>query len=318
MTCHRDRKDERAAAGRDHGPPTDSLATWAELVLTAARRADNRAESCSGKVRLSKAQRRTIVQLPIAEDIRRRLRVDAAGPRTFHMTAHELASICRALARPLADAQGRHRNQLLKAAERIAQGLNDALIDAPKRPRQTPRTTAYQLKITLRDLQPIVWRRIQVLDSNLHRLHEWIQIVMGWRGNQPYRFQLVDTPYSDLSSDNPENVGDARHTLLSRTGIQREQRFGYVCGPRTCWRHTVEVESVFQPLEGIDFPCCQAGSGASPPDHVDGPAGYQAFLRAINDMEHPDYRRQLERCGGWFDPAAFDLEGVNCLLRKLN
>jgi Plasmid pRiA4b ORF-3-like protein len=38
----------------------------------------------------------------------------------------------------------------------------------------------YQLKITLRDIKPPIWRRVQVKDCTLNQLHDIIQTCMGW------------------------------------------------------------------------------------------------------------------------------------------
>jgi Plasmid pRiA4b ORF-3-like protein len=44
-------------------------------------------------------------------------------------------------------------------------------------PKSTP---IYQLKITLADIKPPIWRRVQVKDGSLSKLHAVIQVVMGW------------------------------------------------------------------------------------------------------------------------------------------
>ena len=39
----------------------------------------------------------------------------------------------------------------------------------------------YQIKVTLADSQPPIWRRIQVKsDITLAKLHRVLQVVMGW------------------------------------------------------------------------------------------------------------------------------------------
>jgi hypothetical protein len=48
---------------------------------------------------------------------------------------------------------------------------------------------------------------------------------------------------------------------------------------------------------------------------VGGVWGYQEFLEAIADPEHPEHDRNLEWIGGEFDPEHFDLDEVNDRLR---
>jgi hypothetical protein len=39
----------------------------------------------------------------------------------------------------------------------------------------------YQLNVTLRNIRPLIWRRIQVWDdATLAHLHRVLQLVMGW------------------------------------------------------------------------------------------------------------------------------------------
>ena len=40
----------------------------------------------------------------------------------------------------------------------------------------------FQLKITLEDIEPLIWRQIQTHDCSLAELHEIIQTCMGWEG----------------------------------------------------------------------------------------------------------------------------------------
>ena len=48
----------------------------------------------------------------------------------------------------------------------------------------------YELKITLQDSKPPIWRRILVLDSiKLNELHELLQIVMGWEDYHMHQFR---------------------------------------------------------------------------------------------------------------------------------
>ena len=55
----------------------------------------------------------------------------------------------------------------------------------------------YQLKITLADIKPPIWRRVEVTDCTLSTLHEIIQIVMGWDGYHLWAFDIEGDPYGD-------------------------------------------------------------------------------------------------------------------------
>ena len=49
----------------------------------------------------------------------------------------------------------------------------------------------YQLKLTLIDSQPPIWRRVQVeSDATLDRLHDVLQIVMGWTNSHMHGFRV--------------------------------------------------------------------------------------------------------------------------------
>ena len=49
----------------------------------------------------------------------------------------------------------------------------------------------YQIKVTLRDSQPPIWRRIQVRsDTTLAKLHRTVQRVMGWEDAHLHQFVI--------------------------------------------------------------------------------------------------------------------------------
>ena len=53
----------------------------------------------------------------------------------------------------------------------------------------------YLLKITLQDIQPLIWRRIQVWeDITLGTLHTLLQIVMDWEDYHLHDFRHRPSP----------------------------------------------------------------------------------------------------------------------------
>jgi hypothetical protein len=62
----------------------------------------------------------------------------------------------------------------------------------------------YQIKVTLRDIDPPIWRRIQVWeDTTLSQLHQILQIVMGWEDCHLHEFMIGRRLYSipDVDDD---------------------------------------------------------------------------------------------------------------------
>jgi hypothetical protein len=47
------------------------------------------------------------------------------------------------------------------------------------------------------------------------------------------------------------------------------------------------------------------GANACPPEDIGGAQGYEEFLDAIRDPQHPEHQVMLDHCGGKFDPRVF-------------
>src|SRR6185437_4774306 len=84
----------------------------------------------------------------------------------------------------------------------------------------------YQLKISLRDIRPPIWRRVQVEDCTLAQLHEIIQEVIGWESSHLYSFNIGGVDYGDREMTGDElDMKDARRARLSR--LVRGEKFKF-------------------------------------------------------------------------------------------
>ena len=81
------------------------------------------------------------------------------------------------------------------------------------------------------------------------------------------------------------------------------------------WEHELLVEKILPPEKGAHYPRCIKAKRACPPEDVGGVWGYDDFLEAIQDPDHPDHEDMLEWVGGEFDPEAVDLDEINETLR---
>ena len=181
-----------------------------------------------------------------------------------------------------------------------------------------PKTQIYQIKITLQGSNPPIWRRIQVRGNTpLEKLHDIIQIVMGWTNSHLHQFIVGETyygppePYCD---DLP--MSDETKFRLSRIAKKKGSAFIYEYDFGDSWQHEMLIEKIVPPGEA-KYPVCLAGERACPPEDVGGIWGYEEFLEAIRDPEHPEHESYLEWIGDEFDPEAFDLEEINAALRRV-
>ena len=176
----------------------------------------------------------------------------------------------------------------------------------------------YQIKITLRDSKPPIWRRLLVADdTKLSELHTIIQEAMPWWDYHLHQFEVDGVYYSTPHPEDYRPVVDERKTNLSDVAGFEGAKFFYEYDFGDGWEHMIEVEKILPPDPGQPLPVCIKGKRACPPEDVGGIWGYYMFLEAIQDPDHPEHEDYLEWVGGEFDPEAFDLDEANEALRAL-
>jgi hypothetical protein len=173
----------------------------------------------------------------------------------------------------------------------------------------------YQLKITLRDTKPPIWRRVQVKDCTLAKLHAILQAVMGWDGYHLHAFEVGGQQYSEPDPDGMMETEDERKVKVSQVVDGGIKKFAYTYDFGDNWEHAIQVEQVLAAEPGVRYPRCVAGKRACPPEDCGGAWGYQEFLEAVRDPKHEQHAEMREWVGGEFDPERFDIDAVNEALR---
>ncbi len=181
-----------------------------------------------------------------------------------------------------------------------------------------PSGTLYQIKVTLRGTSPPVWRRLIVpADTRLSKLHQILQVAMGWTDSHLHQFEVGRRVIGVPSPDDWRPVEDERKVKLSEVATAARSRFRYQYDFGDSWEHDILVEKVLPPDPAVPAPACIGGRRACPPEDVGGVWGYGTFLEAIQDPSHPEHEERLEWIGDGFDPEAFDPAEVNAALRRL-
>ncbi len=170
----------------------------------------------------------------------------------------------------------------------------------------------YDLKVTLLDVDPPVWRRFRVPgDCTLFRLHQILQIVMAWQDAHLHDFQIGKRFFGRiLSEDDAAYFDDERghrlDQLVKRSGVRIRYRYDF--GDE--WRHEVRVERIGPAEPGGRAVECLDGARATPPEDCGGPPGYEVLQRILVEPGHPEFA-ELRAQYAAFDPEHFDLDGIN-------
>ena len=176
----------------------------------------------------------------------------------------------------------------------------------------------YQLKVTLKESKPPIWRRFQVPgDVTLHRLHLILQDVMGWMNSHLYRFEIGGVEYGEPDPDYAGfgiDMRNANRTKLNQVVPNEKMRFIYEYDFGDSWEHRILVEKILPAEPGAKYPVCLAGKRACPPEDCGGIWGYEDLLEIISDPLHEEYDEMMEWLGGSFDPEEFEIDLVNCIL----
>lgn len=178
----------------------------------------------------------------------------------------------------------------------------------------------YQLKVTLVDSQPPIWRRFWVPDCcTLSELHQTLQLVMGWQNAHLHEFEIGGDRFGIPDPDGFDNdIGDQSTVTLKDLALAASATFRYTYDFGDGWLHQVLVEKVLSPSEAQGpYPQCLKGKRACPPEDCGGIWGYEDILSRWDDAGDPDIEELIDWLGGDFDPEAFDLAAINQRLKPL-
>ena len=175
-----------------------------------------------------------------------------------------------------------------------------------------------QFNMTLLEIEPPIWRRIQVPRRySFWDLHVAIQDAMGWLDCHLHEYIVTDPKSgAELSIGIPVDDVDpgqiqagwqyAIADFFTQPGDTA--RYHYDFGDD--WRHLIRLEGILLAEKGKRYPVCLDGARQCPPEDCGGVWGYMEFLAAIRDPTHEEHDSMLEWIGGTFDPEAFDATRV--------
>ena len=176
---------------------------------------------------------------------------------------------------------------------------------------------SYLMKIRLLNIEPEIWRRFVVPASiTLDRLHDVIQIVMGWTDSHLHEIMIGKKRYTDYPESKEDGIESGKYRLGDLIK-QKGRTFGYLYDFGDSWEHEVVLEDsrYVNPDSDSDITVLD-GARACPPEDVGGVPGYFEFCKALNDPDHEEHEHLMEWAGGDYDSEYFDVDEVNWELMK--
>jgi hypothetical protein len=195
-------------------------------------------------------------------------------------------------------------------------------------PDMPPTTLAvYQLRVVLRGISPIIWRRLLVgAGTSLAGLHEILRVAFGWSGEHLHRFVIHGADY---------DAHDLRAVRLVDLGLRGTERFVYDYDFTDFWRHDIRVEQILAGEPGGCYPRCTGGRRAGPPEECGGPWAFmelsqpyrilevvsraaQIMRTLLDDVTQlAEHRDELTALYPWLSLDRFDRRAVNRALAGL-
>jgi hypothetical protein len=179
--------------------------------------------------------------------------------------------------------------------------------------RDDPSQLLLQVKITIADIEPAIWRRLLLpKELNFAQLHEIIQAAFSWTDSHLHQFNVgglvVGAPEFDEDGLNDHQIFEASEIFLRDLDLYHlpDPTILYECDFGDSWRHWIAFETSVERVAGQKYPLIVGGARAGPPEDCGGPHGYDDFLEAWRDPDHEENRAMRRWAPRGFDPEAFD------------
>ncbi len=171
---------------------------------------------------------------------------------------------------------------------------------------------AYRLKVTLQDVRPPIWRRFTVRDDlTLLKLHQLLQIIMGWTDSHLHQFIAGSTylsrPEFELSSPRKDESRVRLRDVLKKPSDRLVYEYDFGDG----WEHAIVLEQALPHEPRARYPVILDGKRSCPPDDCGGPSGYAHMLEVLAKPTHPEHEELREWVGEGFDAERFDIRAMN-------
>lgn len=142
----------------------------------------------------------------------------------------------------------------------------------------------YQLKIALRGISPMVWRRLIIAgNTDLGDLHIILQLAMGWKDYHLHAFHIYGKDYGTYKPGGMMFENDPKTIFLSDFRFRIGDRFVYDYDFTAGWLHDIRIEAIETTDAKVIDPVCTGGHGFCPPEDLESPLVFKELLHTLKN-----------------------------------
>ncbi len=186
----------------------------------------------------------------------------------------------------------------------------------------------YEIKVSIRDTHPPVWRRLQIPEGiTFHELNAIIQLAFDWCGYHMYSFEVgatlheegvfIELPEMEDGLWYHETKNSKKEKIDKYFKEYKKMKYTYDFGDN--WIHDITIEKIVETDKKLKKPICIKAKMADLPEDCGGPWGYEELLDILADKKHERYAEMKEWVEGgfstWYDDREYvDIEKINMRL----
>ena len=186
----------------------------------------------------------------------------------------------------------------------------------------------YEIKVSIRDTHPPVWRRLQIPEGiTFHELNAIIQLAFDWCGYHAYNFEVgatlhdmgmfIELPELDDGWGDYETKNSKKEKIDKYFKEYKRMKYTYDFGDD--WIHDIIIEKTVETDKKLTKPICIKAKMADLPEDCGGPYGYEELLDILSNKNNERYNEMREWVDGgftnWYDDREYvDIEKINLRL----
>jgi hypothetical protein len=183
-------------------------------------------------------------------------------------------------------------------------------------------THSLMIRVTLNDVQPVVWRTLNVPNSkDLLALAAGTFLSMGWEADAPFHFilpnggKVVDPQqWMDLDDDRKVEMAPANASGQDLKAYFSNGPMKLVYETEVPWTLELTLDALGTERNADEGIYVEFGAYAGPPQWCGGKEGYRFLCETLANPDSPDYPAVVENLYEPFNPSFFSVGYTNDVL----